>query len=61
VLDSIPGGVPAITAMPAGCAFAPRCRLKEARCEARRPDLTDIGPGHQVRCVVRAEPYKDKA
>jgi len=47
--------------MPAGCAFAPRCRLKEARCEARRPDLTDIGPGHQVRCVVRAEPYKDKA
>ncbi|CAB3737970.1 Oligopeptide transport ATP-binding protein OppD [Achromobacter deleyi] len=61
VLESIPGGVPAITAMPAGCAFAPRCRLKEARCEARRPDLTGIGPGHQVRCVVRAEPYKDKA
>ncbi|RBL85117.1 ABC transporter ATP-binding protein [Streptomyces cavourensis] len=61
VLESIPGGVPAITAMPAGCAFAPRCRLKEARCEARRPDLAGIGPGHQVRCVVRAEPYEDKA
>jgi peptide/nickel transport system ATP-binding protein len=61
VLESIPGGVPAITAMPSGCAFAPRCRLKEARCEARRPDLARIGPGHQVRCVVRAEPYEDKA
>ncbi|BEG73085.1 ABC transporter ATP-binding protein [Achromobacter xylosoxidans] len=60
-LESIPGGVPAITAMPAGCAFAPRCRLKEARCERSRPPLASIGQGHQVRCVVRAEPYKDVA
>jgi peptide/nickel transport system ATP-binding protein len=57
-LESIPGGVPAITAMPKGCAFAPRCRLKEARCEAERPALTRIAPAHQVRCVVRAEPYE---
>ncbi|AMG35812.1 MULTISPECIES: ABC transporter ATP-binding protein [Achromobacter] len=60
-LESIPGGVPAITAMPAGCAFAPRCRLRQARCESSRPPLAAIGQGHQVRCVVRAEPYKDVA
>ena len=57
-LESIPGGVPAITAMPRGCAFAPRCRLKEARCESERPPLASIGTGHQVRCLVRAEPYE---
>ncbi|MEN5158420.1 ABC transporter ATP-binding protein [Achromobacter spanius] len=61
VLESIPGGVPAITAMPKGCAFAPRCRLKEARCEAERPPLTRIGPSHLVRCVVRAESHGGKA
>ncbi|EKS72468.1 MULTISPECIES: ABC transporter ATP-binding protein [Caballeronia] len=54
-LEAIPGGVPAITARPAGCAFAPRCRLKEPRCEIERPSLDDIGAGHQVRCLVRVE------
>ncbi|ANC45109.1 MULTISPECIES: ABC transporter ATP-binding protein [Pandoraea] len=54
-LEAIPGGVPAITARPAGCAFAPRCRLKEPRCEVERPSLADIGAGHQVRCLVRVE------
>ena len=56
-LEAIPGGVPAITARPAGCAFAPRCRLKEARCEVERPSLVDIGTGHQVRCPVRVEQW----
>jgi len=54
-LASIPGSVPAITAMPGGCAFAPRCRLKQARCEVQRPALQTVRPGHQVRCLVRAE------
>ncbi|MGT2476507.1 ABC transporter ATP-binding protein [Paraburkholderia terrae] len=54
-LEAIPGGVPAITARPAGCAFAPRCRLKEPRCEVERPLLADIGSEHQVRCLVRVE------
>ena len=61
VLESIPGGVPAINALPKGCAFAPRCRLKEARCEAERPNLMRIGTSHQVRCVVRVEQYGDMA
>ncbi len=60
-LEPIPGSVPAITAMPEGCAFAPRCPLKEARCEAARPKLVNIGDEHHVRCVVRAELYERTA
>jgi peptide/nickel transport system ATP-binding protein len=54
-LKAIPGGVPAITSRPPGCAFAPRCKLREARCEVQRPSLVDIGAEHQVRCLVRVE------
>ncbi|SAI72683.1 oligopeptide ABC transporter ATP-binding protein [Bordetella ansorpii] len=54
VLEPIPGSVPPITAMPRGCAYAPRCPLRQPRCEAESPRLRDIGGGHQVRCLVRA-------
>ncbi|MCJ9709551.1 ABC transporter ATP-binding protein, partial [Bordetella hinzii] len=54
-LASIPGSVPAITAMPPGCAFAPRCPLRQPRCETQRPRLETVAPAHEVRCVVRAE------
>jgi peptide/nickel transport system ATP-binding protein len=60
-LESIPGGVPAINALPKGCAFAPRCRLKEVRCEIERPKLARVGATHQVRCVVRVEQHGDMA
>ncbi|ALM82784.1 ABC transporter ATP-binding protein [Bordetella sp. N] len=53
-LDPIPGSVPAITAIPAGCAYAPRCPLRQPACEEVRPVLNDIGGGHAVRCLVRA-------
>ncbi|OZI77869.1 ABC transporter ATP-binding protein [Bordetella genomosp. 12] len=55
-LASIPGGVPAITAMPPGCAFAPRCPLRQPGCDTQRPPLTAVAPGHEVRCLVRAQP-----
>ncbi|CAM4027779.1 ABC transporter ATP-binding protein [Bordetella muralis] len=58
VLEPIPGSVPAITAMPRGCAYASRCPLREARCEAQAPTLEPIGQDHQVRCVVRVESNK---
>ncbi|ANN67300.1 ABC transporter ATP-binding protein [Bordetella bronchialis] len=53
-LDPIPGGVPAITAIPQGCAYAPRCPLKQSRCETTRPLLATVQGSHQVRCLVRA-------
>lgn len=58
VLEPIPGSVPAITAMPKGCAYAPRCPLRQARCEASAPALEPIDQDHQVRCVVRVESNK---
>jgi len=49
-LADIPGTVPAPAALPAGCAFAPRCPLATARCRAARPPLTAPRPGHLVAC-----------
>jgi oligopeptide/dipeptide ABC transporter ATP-binding protein len=54
-LQPIPGSVPAITAMPRGCAFAARCPLRADICEARHPVLAALPDAqHQVRCFVRA-------
>ena len=50
-LVAIPGRVPSLDAMPAGCRFAPRCTLARAGCE--RPQTLGLaGPGHAVRCHV---------
>ncbi len=48
-LRTIPGSVPRLEDLPAGCAFAPRCELRTQRCETR-PDLLEVRPGHLVRC-----------
>jgi len=58
VLEPIPGSVPAITAMPRGCAYASRCPLRETRCEEQAPALEAVSQDHQVRCVVRVESNK---
>ncbi|MFO1318718.1 MAG: ABC transporter ATP-binding protein [Burkholderiales bacterium] len=49
-LAEIPGLVPALTAMPAGCAFAPRCASAVDRCRAEAPALEYAGPSRQVAC-----------
>jgi peptide/nickel transport system ATP-binding protein len=54
-LKPIPGQVPPITAMPAGCRYAERCPLRIARC-AEPPPLAPLvdDPHHFARCWVRA-------
>jgi oligopeptide/dipeptide ABC transporter ATP-binding protein len=53
-LEPIPGSVPAVTAMPAGCAYAPRCPYRQPSCEEERPELLPLNDtGHLVRCPVR--------
>jgi peptide/nickel transport system ATP-binding protein len=49
----IPGQVPPLPEMPAGCRFQSRCPLKQARC-AELPPLAsiDAAGSHQVRCWV---------
>lgn len=40
---------------PPGCHFHPRCRYAVARCRVETPELTEITPGHSVRCLRAAE------
>jgi peptide/nickel transport system ATP-binding protein len=55
-LAVIPGNVPNLIDLPAGCRFAPRCttRIQENVELAldRHPDLLPTGTGHEVRCWV---------
>jgi oligopeptide transport system ATP-binding protein len=48
-LASIDGQPPDLIALPAGCAFAPRCRFAMVACR-QAPPLIAAAPGHQSRC-----------
>src|SRR5580765_2405322 len=49
-LTAIDGQPPDLAAVPAGCAFTPRCALVEDRCSRTRPALEPAGPEHLVAC-----------
>ncbi|MBI5178427.1 MAG: ABC transporter ATP-binding protein [Nitrospinae bacterium] len=49
-LKEIPGIVPSLTAMPAGCRFNPRCPHVMDVCRSVEPPLVEISPGHFVAC-----------
>ena len=49
-LSEIPGMVPALTKLPAGCAFAPRCKLAVKRCQEEYPPLAEFGGSHWAAC-----------
>ncbi|GAB3608901.1 ABC transporter ATP-binding protein [Humibacter ginsengiterrae] len=51
-VQPIGGSVPSLADPPAGCRFAPRCRLAEAECRVIEPPLIDDGKGHLVACHV---------
>ncbi|HEX9258003.1 MAG TPA: ABC transporter ATP-binding protein [Acidimicrobiales bacterium] len=58
-LAVIPGRVPNLIDLPAGCRFAPRCLARvEAgleQCTVEMPALTEVGPGRNVRCFLHSE------
>ena len=54
-LTAIEGQPPDLAAVPAGCAFAPRCSLAEPRCGQARPPLEDVGVEHLVACLRVAD------
>jgi len=54
-LPEIHGAVPALDALPRGCAFAPRCSQAIARCVDERPALRYLGDGREAACLL-AEP-----
>jgi peptide/nickel transport system ATP-binding protein len=49
-LDTIPGSLPAPGDVPAGCIFADRCGLVEARCRTEAPPLYESGAERRSRC-----------
>jgi len=53
-LEVIPGTVPNLINLPAGCQFAPRCLSRGERdlriCTEQEPELRLVAPQHKVRC-----------
>ena len=50
-LYAIPGMVPDIHDLPAGCRFADRCFQADDRCRAESPPLTKLEDGRSVACL----------
>jgi oligopeptide/dipeptide ABC transporter ATP-binding protein len=53
-LEPIPGVVPALTDLPRGCRFHPRCARVMARCREEAPPMLAPAPGRGVRCWLHA-------
>ncbi len=49
-LDIIPGVVPNLINLPAGCVFASRCHRQIEICQQEMPELIAQKPRHEVRC-----------
>ena len=50
-LRAIPGNVPSVLSLPAGCTFAPRCELADDNCLRAVPDLVTVQDQHRARCI----------
>ncbi|MCP3925415.1 MAG: ABC transporter ATP-binding protein [Desulfobacterales bacterium] len=54
-LDVIPGTVPSLFSLPAGCKFCTRCKDVMDRCMIEEPRLKHIENGQHVRCWLHEE------
>ena len=53
-LESIKGMVPDPYRLPKGCTFHPRCpECEPGLCDQIVPEMKEVGPGHEVRCLKR--------
>jgi len=59
-LQEIPGMVPALSDLPPGCVFAPRCPYAEDRCRAAFPPYEQKRPGHWAACWRSHEIFGDR-
>ena len=50
-LATIPGRVPELVDLPAGCPFADRCGWVVDACRAAPPPPVEVEPGHAARCI----------
>ena len=56
-LQEIKGIVPALTNLPAGCSFAPRCPYAIEKCRREFPSYEEKQPGHWAACWRSDEIY----
>ena len=57
-LFMIQGTVPALSRIPAGCRFAPRCPRACPECTLQMPELETLPNGQKVRCFRAKEPSR---
>ncbi len=50
-LKTIPGNVPSLAELGAGCRFRARCAYAQAACGESSPSLEPVSEGHEVRCL----------
>jgi peptide/nickel transport system ATP-binding protein len=50
-IEAIPGSPPDLRFLPAGCAFAPRCKFALPECDAGQPAPIGLGGDHLSRCL----------
>lgn len=58
LLRAIRGSVPDLSALPAGCAFGPRCPDHFERCDTDPPEAKPVGPEHAARCYLYEGPER---
>jgi oligopeptide transport system ATP-binding protein len=58
-LRVIPGRVPDAQAVPAGCAFHPRCPIAEERCRTEMPECREQAAGHAAACHFVGKSWPD--
>ena len=51
-LKPIQGLMPDPTNLPSGCKFHPRCPHATELCAKQVPTVTEVAPGHKVRCLI---------
>ena len=51
-LHTIPGVVPNLLHLPAGCAFCSRCESALPDCREKLPEMREISKGHYCRCFL---------
>ena len=54
-LETIEGSVPNLVRPPTGCRFHPRCPYAMQTCKEKKPEMTEIRPGHFVACFLYNE------
>jgi oligopeptide/dipeptide ABC transporter ATP-binding protein len=54
-LQPIPGNVPDLVGLPAGCAFAPRCPFTKGVCKAGPIPMFPVHDDHMSRCLLHVD------